>query len=113
VKFSGVKKSHVGFDPGKDKPESVISAVTNRSRVETTFRYFFFECPGQVSRSAFFLVPESAFVDVVNMGLAIEHSVNRHIKIRIWLINLIRSFFSEIARYKTRVGWFVLRNHEL
>lgn len=91
VQCSGVKKSHVGFDPGK-KQTGINGrnegAVTNRSRVETLFRFFFSSVPVRYLVLLFSLYPRGCvFVDAVNMGLAIEHSVNRHIKIRIWLIN--------------------------
>lgn len=58
--------------------------VTSRNAIS----FFFSSVPVRYLVLLFSLYPRGCvFVDAVNMGLAIEHSVNRHIKIRIWLIN--------------------------
>ena len=92
VQCSGVKKSHVGFDPGKNKPESMagtkVQSQTGHEQKRYFVLFFFSSVPVRYPVLLFSLYPKGCvFVDAVNMGLAIKHSVNRHIKIRIWLIN--------------------------
>ena len=82
----------MGFDPGKNKPESVagtkVQSQTGHEKKGYFVIIFFSSVPVRYLVRLFPCTRKDVcFVDAVNMGLAIEHSVNRHIKIRIWLIN--------------------------